>query len=96
MVSGAMINAEQAARIGMVDELIAPDQVVARAVEWLQQLLALPRQAMLRTRELARADLRASIDDPAQLDLDAFLDAWFGSETQGVLNALVARLKSKA
>ncbi len=96
MVSGAMIDATQAARIGMVDELVPLDQVVARSVEWLQALLALPRRAMLKTRELARADLRAAIDDPALLDLDAFLDGWFGDETQAVLTALVAKLKSKA
>jgi Delta3-Delta2-enoyl-CoA isomerase len=95
MVAGAMIESAEAARIGMVDELALPERVLPRSIEWLQELLALPPQAMLRTRQLARADLTAAIDDPAQLRLDVFLDAWFGEETQRVLRALVARLKAK-
>ena len=95
MVSGTMIESAEAARIGMVDELAAADAVVARSVDWLRALLALPRSAMLATRALARADLVAAIDDPQRLRLDVFLDAWFGAETQQVLAAVVARLKSK-
>ena len=40
-----------------LDELTAADEVGTRAVAWLASLLALPRQPMLRTREIARADL---------------------------------------
>lgn len=95
LVAGAMIDASEALRIGMVDELAPADQVVAQAQRWLGQMLALPRSAMLSTRALARADLIASIDDPRKLNLDQFLDAWFTDETQGVLQAMVARLRSK-
>lgn len=95
MVSGSMIEAAEAARIGMVDELVALDDVVRRSHEWLSALLQLPGGAMRATRALARADLIAAIDDPAKLDLSGFLDAWFGSETQQVLTALVAKLKSR-
>jgi Delta3-Delta2-enoyl-CoA isomerase len=95
MVSGAMVDAAEALRVGMVDELAAPDAVIARSIDWLRALLALPRSAMLRTRELSRADLVSAIRDPEKLRLDGFLDAWFGAETQAVLTAMVARLKSK-
>jgi len=95
MVAGAMIDPAEAQRVGLIDERVDGERVVARSVEWLQALLALPPQAMLSTRRIARRDLRASIDDPAGLRLDDFLDAWFGEETQGVLRALVARLKAK-
>jgi len=95
LVSGAMIEAADALRLGVVDELAAPDQVVDKAVHWLQNLLALPRGAMLGTRQLARADLIAAVEDPARLDLGRFIDAWFGNETQGVLRAMVQRLKEK-
>lgn len=95
LVAGAMIESAEAAGYGMVDELAAPDQVVAQAQAWLRQMLALPSGAMRATRALARADLQAAIDDPARLNLGRFLDSWFGDETQQVLQALVARLKSK-
>lgn len=93
MVAGAMITSAQAHEIGMVDELAAVEDVAPRALRWLTQLLGLPRGAMSATRALARADLVAAVDSPEKLDLKQFIDAWFGAETQAVLQALVARLK---
>lgn len=95
LVAGAMIEAEQALAIGMVDELVDVDHVTVRAVAWLEELLKLPGKAMRATRGLARADLVDAIADPARLDLPRFLDEWFSEETQAVLTALVARLRSK-
>lgn len=96
MVAGAMIDAEQAHAIGLVDELVDVDHVIVRAIAWLQELLALPNKAMRATRAIARADLVESIEDPARLDLPRFLDEWYSEETQAVLGALVARLRSRA
>ncbi|MEI7036903.1 enoyl-CoA hydratase/isomerase family protein [Fulvimonas yonginensis] len=96
LVAGAMIDAEQALACGFVDELTGVDQVVTRAVRWLAELLALPRQAMLATRELARADLRDAWRDVDALPLDHFVDAYFHPETQATLQGLVARLRAKS
>ena len=96
MVAGAMIESEQALACGFVDELTGVEQVVTRAVHWLGELLALPSHAMLRTREAARADLRAAWHDVDALPLDSFIDAYFHPETQATLQQLVARLKSKS
>ena len=95
LVSGTMLDAEHALAVGLVDELVDVDHVVARAVAWLSDLLALPSTAMRITRSIARADLVAAISDPSRLDLPRFLDEWYSEETQGVLKSLVARLKSK-
>lgn len=94
LVSGAMLDAETAQRVGLVDELTDADHVVARAVVRLDELLKLPPQAMTATRHIARADLVDALADPARLDLPRFLDAWFSDETQAVMQALVARLKA--
>ena len=93
LVAGAMLDAEQALAVGFVDELSGLEQVNTRAHVWLRELLALPRQAMLRTRALARADLAATFADVDALPLDGFLDDFFSEETQATLAALVARLK---
>ncbi|MGE7138301.1 enoyl-CoA hydratase/isomerase family protein [Luteibacter sp. NPDC031894] len=95
LVAGAMVDAEQAHAIGLVDELTAVEQVVTRAVLWLDDLLKLPAKAMLRTRAIARADLVAVWGDTTNLLDPGFIDDFFGDETQTVLKALVARLKSK-
>lgn len=91
LVSGSMVPAEEALRIGLVDELAAADQVLPRAIEWLGRLLALPRAPMLLTRSMARADLVQALQ-PEHLDLDRFVDGWYDPDTQAGLRALLARL----
>ena len=94
LVSGAMIESDAALACGFVDELTVAEQVTTRALHWLGELLALPSQAMLSTRALARADLIAAVD-PDTLPLDDFIDAYFQPEAQATLQQLVARLKNK-
>jgi enoyl-CoA hydratase/carnithine racemase len=96
LVSGALIDAEQALTCGFVDELTGVDQVTTRALHWLNETLALPSHAMLTTRQIARADLINTYADIDSLPIDTFVDAFFHPETQATLQALVARLKSKA
>ncbi|HET7223681.1 MAG TPA: enoyl-CoA hydratase/isomerase family protein [Rhodanobacteraceae bacterium] len=95
LVSGAMLDADDALAAGMVDELTDVDHVVTRTLAWLEPLLQLPRQAMLATRALARADLARLFDDPASLPVEAFLDGWFAPEAQAALHALVEKLRSR-
>jgi 3,2-trans-enoyl-CoA isomerase len=96
MVAGAMLEASDAKAVGFVDELVATDLVVPRAIAWLSDLLKLPPIAMSETRRLARADLTAVFADPDAFHVEDLLDRWFAPEAQSVLQALVARLKSKA
>ena len=95
MVAGAMIESEEAQRIGLVDELIDTELVVGRAIGWMQDLLKLPPEAMSETRRIARADLHAAFDSSTAVGNDDFADRWFSAESQHVLGALVAQLKSK-
>lgn len=90
-VTAELVPAAEALRIGLVDELVAPEAVVARAVEWCNALLALPPQAMAITRRLARADL-VSLFAANEAELASLVDQWFSDETQGALRALVERL----
>ena len=91
LVAGELVDAERALAIGLVDELVGVDEVPQRALVWLSGLLALPRQPMLETRAIARADLVAALR-PERIRLDHFLDAWTDPDTQAGLQALVARL----
>ena len=94
MVAGAMIDSEEALRVGFVDELAEPDAVVSRAKAWCSTHLALPHEAFSATRRAARADLHAALE---ACDVgDAFADFWFADEAQTTLKALVAKLKAKS
>jgi Delta3-Delta2-enoyl-CoA isomerase len=95
LVAGRMLTADDALACGFVDELAAVEETVTRAQHWMRELLALPTQAMRTTRALARADLADAFADLDALPVDDFLDGWFSEETQTVLKALVAQLKTK-
>ncbi|TAN08978.1 MAG: enoyl-CoA hydratase/isomerase family protein [Rhodanobacteraceae bacterium] len=95
LTAGTMLDSDAALAVGLVDELAGVEAVVTRAFAWLESLLALPRQALLTTRAVARADLARLFEDPATLPVDEFLDGWFAPEAQATLHALVQRLQSK-
>jgi enoyl-CoA hydratase/carnithine racemase len=91
LMTGELVDAQRALAIGLVDELIAPEDVTTRALAWLRALLQLPREPVLRTRAIARADLVAALA-PERIELPKFIDAWTAPDTQAGLRALVARL----
>jgi Delta3-Delta2-enoyl-CoA isomerase len=93
-VTAQLVPAAEALRIGLVDELVAPEGVVARAVEWCNAVIALPPQAMAITRRLVRADL-AALFEANEAELAGLVDMWFSPETQGALRDLVERLAKK-
>jgi len=93
MVAGAMLDSEEALRVGFVDELAAAEDVVARALAWLRALLALPARAMSGTRAIARADLVAAFDTARSPNADEFVRGWFSDESRAVLTAVMAKLK---
>ena len=96
VIAGTLVTAGEALGYGLVDETTNVDQVTTRALFWLNELLALPSEAMLATRAIARADLVAAYSDPKALSVDGFVDGFFNPQTQGVLKALVAKLKDKS
>lgn len=95
LVAGAMLESSAALDCGYVDELAEVDQVVARSISWLEELLSFPQHAMLATRELARSDLAKVFADPDALPLDAFTDAFFHPDTQYVLQQWMAARQKK-
>ncbi len=96
LVAGLIMESEQAEEIGLVDELVDdPSSAVTRAIEWCEQHVALPRDAMLITRKMARADLRALFDKEHDLGVEKFVDIWFSDSTRSTLTAMVERLSKK-
>jgi len=94
-VIGALISPEEALACGLVDELCEPDDVLTTAIARLREMLNLPRQAMLRTRKMARRPLVGIFDGLDEGMIDAITDGWFSDETQKVLKELVESLGKK-
>jgi enoyl-CoA hydratase/carnithine racemase len=96
LVAGEILDAQRALEIGLVDELADdPEAVVRRALEWCQQLLALPRPAMLKTRSMARSDLQRIFEHSSEYGVERFVETWFSESAQTTLRALVERLRKK-
>lgn len=89
LLIGALALAPDEARaLGIVEQTVAPGDVVRAAVDWCMQLLALPRTAMLETRKRQRAELVACVA-PEHLEIDETTDRWFGAEVQARLAKVV-------
>jgi enoyl-CoA hydratase/carnithine racemase len=88
---GQLVEMEQALKIGLVDELVPAGRLTARAIEWLQSLLALPPVAMNRTRLACKSGLLAALETAD--DVDRVTGDWFSDETQAAMQRLVDGLK---
>ncbi len=93
MVAGKLLLAEEAYEAGIVDELVdESDEAITRAISWCENLLALPRKAMLSTRKIARAELAGLFSTLGEQDIANFIEDWNDEPTQAALHALVAKL----
>lgn len=96
MVAGALLSPEDAHAVGLVDHLSDdPEGAIEDAIGWSKRHCDLPRQAMIGTRKLARADLVGMFGDMSELGVEAFVNTWFADHTQATLKALVERLKKR-
>jgi 3,2-trans-enoyl-CoA isomerase len=95
-VGGLLIDPGEALRVGLVDEVVAPAQVVPRTLAWAADLVNRPATAMRATRALVRRPLREAFASVDPGMLDGVVAQWQSAETQGVLRALVARLGKPA
>ncbi|MFW2404076.1 MAG: enoyl-CoA hydratase/isomerase family protein [Gammaproteobacteria bacterium] len=90
-MEGRLISMDEAREVGLVDELVPQDQVVPRAIEYLDGLLRLPPIAMNRTRLIGKSQLLDVLADEG--DVETTTENWFSDETQDAMQALVKSLK---
>lgn len=90
-----LFDADEAARMGLVDELAPAGEVIPRAVAWAEQMIALPTATLRKTRALCRREFVRSFDIVDDEQLELFLDEWFDDECQAAMKSLVVRLEEK-
>jgi enoyl-CoA hydratase/carnithine racemase len=92
--TGALLTPDEALQVGLVDQLAEPGRALADALDWCQQILLLPPQAMNTTRRAARAAVieRAAANERYA---ETATDYWFSEETQRLMGQLVASLSKK-
>lgn len=96
VVSGTVINPEHASDIGLVDALeTGYEETIHNAVQWCEEMLTLPRHAMLGNRDVSRTYFKQAFACCETKGLEAFINTWFQEEAQTVMKSLVAKLGSK-
>ncbi|HEY1771961.1 MAG TPA: enoyl-CoA hydratase/isomerase family protein [Gammaproteobacteria bacterium] len=94
-VRGALISPDEALACGLVDEVVAPEEVVPKALDWCREMLKLPSSAMQATRKALRADYATLFDSLSATTRDEMTAVWFAEETQTALKTLLAQLAAK-
>lgn len=82
------ISPDEAQALGIVARTAVPAEVVAVAVAWCREQLALPRAEMLELRWRQREELVACAE-AAALQIDELAERWFGADVQARVATLV-------
>jgi enoyl-CoA hydratase/carnithine racemase len=94
-VEARLISPEEALRLNLVHELAPLTEVVSRAVNWCERILAQPSRATATMRRRTREDLIAGFEGQME-EAEVFTDLWFSEEGQKTLRAMVEKLKNRA
>ncbi len=90
--TGRLVETREAEALGLVDAAVDEQLVLGTCIKWCRRRLALPRNAFLTTRRLARRELAASFQGPGDVSEQRFSEIWFSDETQQAMRGLMAQL----
>ncbi|MDP6782106.1 MAG: enoyl-CoA hydratase/isomerase family protein [Dehalococcoidia bacterium] len=93
--SGELYLPEDALNIGMVDELVEPEELLDRAVEKAKFLGSKPAAAFKRDKQYLRAAVIDWIDVREARHLKEWVDCWYSKEAQEALGKVVEQLGTK-
>jgi enoyl-CoA hydratase len=68
ILSGRIVEAEEAARIGLVTEIVAPGRHLERALEMAEALARFPQETMLADRSAALAGIGLTLEEGLRLE----------------------------
>ena len=88
---GTMYSIAEAERLGMVDEVVPPDQLLKTATARARKLGGKPKTAYRAIKKLIRGDVVERIVTGEPAALDAFVDGWYTDEAQSILAGLQIR-----
>jgi enoyl-CoA hydratase len=83
-----LVDAEEALRLGALDEVVSEGEVLARALEVAGELASLPQEAYGRIKHQLRGE---AIEALAAIGKDPMLDSWIPSEAGDAASAILGR-----
>ncbi|MFV8754827.1 enoyl-CoA hydratase/isomerase family protein [Nannocystaceae bacterium ST9] len=95
-LEGGLFEPREALALGLIDEVVAPEQLLVRARERARELARPPRAAFAQIKLAWRRPAIEAIARTHDALAEAWLDTWFAAEAQERLRAVVERLRAKA
>jgi len=92
-IEGELVDAHRARSLGLVQEVVAPEQLMTRALARARHLGSLPAVAFKQVKHNLRQPAREAVERHAAEDAAAWVDTFFSAQGQERVRAAVARLK---
>ena len=92
MLAARRLDPEEALAVGLVDELVAPVELVELAVAAAVQLAAIPAETFAATKHQLRGEVRARIERDTAVQRDGLIDAWSGEPVQAAIRGYLESL----
>lgn len=94
-LTGELITGERAHAIGLVNDLVAPRDVLPRAVERARALASLPGTAVHTTKQRFRERTQAGFEEACSAGIRYQLECYSTGEPQRVMREFIARRDAK-
>jgi enoyl-CoA hydratase len=94
-LSGNLFEPREALTLGLIDEVVAAEQLLARACERARELAVIPRAAYAQVKLAWRQPAIEAIERNDDALAEQWLDTWFSTDAQVRLRAIVERLAAK-
>lgn len=90
-LEAGLVDQARGLEMGLLDEVVAPDALLGRALEVAEGLAALPRSAYARVKDQLRGETAAALRDRLDRGEDPMLSGWLGEETAAASAAILDR-----
>ncbi|GAC1346096.1 MAG: enoyl-CoA hydratase/isomerase family protein [Myxococcales bacterium] len=94
-MEGRLLGPAEALQLGLVHEVVAPGELIPRALAHAARLAVLPRHSVAQVKSALRAPAVAALRATAATESPRWLDLWFSPGGQAGVRAAVARLGKK-
>jgi enoyl-CoA hydratase len=95
-LQGGLFDPREALGLGLIDEVVPPEQLLERASQRARELAGAPRAAYAQVKLGWRRPAIEAIERTDDALAESWLDTWFSDEAQVRLRAVVERLRKRA
>lgn len=95
LMEGRLMSPKDALNIGLVQEVLPFEEVLAKAEEKMKQFLSFPQGTWIKTKRNARRTLLAHFNEDKEEQFSESLAQWWTPESRATMGAIVKRLTKK-